>query len=136
MVIKQRPLVLGVRYQGEIVKINDKLEKASKLDLVLGNGRGMQMEMPNLIRISKKYLSSRLENLALNKGDFYYDASVVDTMNAFVYKQSPVEGTENIDLGVFVDLWLTEDSSKLVENMIELMRQDSLKARLDSILND
>ena len=57
-------------------------------------------------------------------------------MNSFVYKQSPVEGTENIDLGVFVDLWLTEDSSKLVENMIELMRQDSLKARLDSILND
>ena len=96
----------------------------------------MQIEMPNLISISKKYLSSRLENLALNKGDFYYDASVVDTMNAFVYKQSPVEGTENIDLGVFVDLWFTEDSSKLVEDMIELMRQDSLKARLDSILND
>ena len=129
-------VVLGVRYQGEIVKINDKLEKASKLDLVLGNGRGMQIEMPNLISISKKYLSSRLENLALNKGDFYYDASVVDTMNAFVYKQSPVEGTENIDLGVFVDLWFTEDSSKLVEDMIELMKQDSLKARLDSILND
>ena len=63
-------VVLGVRYQGEIVKINDKLEKASKLDLVLGNGRGMQIEMPNLIRISKKYLSSRLENLALNKAIF------------------------------------------------------------------
>ena len=49
-------------------------------------------------------------------------------MNAFVYKQSPIEGTENIDLGVFVDLWFTEDSSKLLEDMIELMRQDSLKA--------
>ena len=92
--------------------------------------------MPNLIRVSTKYLSTRLENLALNKGDFYYDASVIDTMNAFVYKQSPVEGTENINLGVFVDLWFTEDSSKLVENMMELMRQESLKARLDSILND
>ena len=129
-------VVLGVRYQGEIVKINDKLEKASKVDLVLGNGRGMQIEMPNLIRISKKHLSSRLENLALNKGNFYYDASVVDTMNSFVYKQSPVEGTENISLGVFVNLWFTEDKSKLVEDMIKLMRQDSLKARLDSILND
>ena len=57
-------------------------------------------------------------------------------MSAFVYKQSPIEGTKNIDLGVFVDLWFTEDSSKLLEDMIELMRQDSLKARLDSILND
>ena len=129
-------VVLGVRYQGEIVKVNDKLEKASKLDIVLGNGRGMQIEMPNLIRISKKNLSSRLENLALNKGYFYYDASVVDTMNAFVYKQRPVQGTENIDLGFFVDLWFTEDSSKLVKDMNELMRQDRLKARLDSILND
>ena len=129
-------VVLGIRYQGEVVKINDKLKKASKLDLVLGNGRGKQIEMPNLISISKKHISPRLENLAINKGVFYYDASVVDTMNAFVYKQSPVEGTENIYLGVFVDLWFTEDSSKLLEDMIELMRQDSLKARLDSIMND
>ena len=84
----------------------------------------------------QKYLSTRLENLALNKGDFYYDASVIDTMNSFDLQTKSVEGTENIDLGVFVDLWFTEDSSKLVEDMIELMRQDSLKARLDSILND
>jgi len=129
-------VVLGVRYLGEVVKINDKLEKASKLDLVLGNGRGIQMEMPNLISVSYSHISSRLQNLSLNKGDFYYDASVVDTMNAFVYKQSPIEEAENVDLGVFVDLWFTEDSSKLVEDMLELMRQDSLKARLDSILND
>ena len=129
-------VVLGVRYQGEIVKINDKLEKASKLDLVLGNGRGKQIDMPNLISFTKKNISSRLENLAINKGVFYYDASVVDTMNAFVYKQSPVEGTENTDLGVFVDLWFTEDSSKLLEDLTDLMRQDSLKARLDSIMND
>lgn len=129
-------VVLGVRYQGEVVRINDMLEKATILDLVLGNGKGVQIEMPNLMRISKKHISSRLQNLALNKGDFYYDASVVDTMSAFVYKQSPVEGTENVDLGVFVNLWFTEDSSKFVEDMLELMRQDSLKARLDSILND
>ena len=57
-------------------------------------------------------------------------------MNSFVYKQSPVEGTENISLGVFVDLWFTEDNSKLVKDMIKSMRKDSLKARLDSILND
>ena len=129
-------VVLGVRYLGEVVKINDKLEKATKLDLVLGNGRGIQMEMPDLIGVSYSHISSRLQNLALNKGDFYYDASVVDTINAFVYKQSPLEEAENVDLGVFVDLWFTEDSSKLVEDMLELMRQDSLKARLDSILND
>ena len=129
-------VVLGIRYLGKVVKINDKLEKATKLDLVLGDGRGMQMEMPDLIGVSYSHIFSRLQNSALNKGDFYYDASVVDTIGAFVYKQSPIEGVENVDLGVFVNLWFTEDSSKLVEDVLELMRQDSLKARLDSILND
>ena len=57
-------------------------------------------------------------------------------MSSFVYKQTPVEEAQNVDLGVFVNLWFTEDSSKLVEDMLELIRQDSLKARLDSILND
>ena len=33
-------VVLGVRYQGDRVKVYDKLEKATKLDLVLGNGKG------------------------------------------------------------------------------------------------
>ena len=77
-----------------------------------------------------------LQNLSLNKGDFYYDASVVDTMSAFVYKQNPIEGLENIDLGVFVNLWFTEDSSKIIQNLNEVLKQDSLKARLDKILNN
>ena len=88
------------------------------------------------IRVSKKNISSRLQNLGLNKAGFYYDASVVDTMSAFVYKQRPVEGTENVDLGVFVNLWFTEDRSKLLKDRSALIRHDSLKARLDSILNE
>ena len=129
-------VVLGVRYQGERVKIDDKLEKATKLDLVLGNGKGMQIDMPDLISISHTNISSRLQNSSLNTGEFYYDASVVDTMSSFVYKQYPIVETKDLDLGTFVNLWFTEDSSNLVVDTLELMRQDSLKARLDSILND
>jgi len=129
-------VVLGVKYLGQTIKVEDKLEKATKLDLVLGNGKGMQFEMPTLIGLSHKNMTSRLQNLALNIGEFYYDASVIDTMSAFVYKQRPEELTEEVDLGTFVKLWFTEDSSNLVVDNLELMRQDSLKARLDSILND
>ena len=109
-------VVLGVKYLGQTIKVEDKLEKATKLDLVIGNGNGMQIEMPNLIALSQRNMKSRL--------------------SAFVYKQKPEEGTEEIDLGAFVNLWFTEDSSNLVVDTLELMRQDSLKARLDSILND
>lgn len=129
-------VVLGVRNLGKRVKINDKLEKSTKLDLVLGNGKGMQFEMPNLIGMSNKNMEMRLQNLFLNKGEFYFDKSVIDTLNAFVYKQIPEEETEDVDLGAFVKLWFTEDSSNLKIDTLELMRQDSLKARLDSLLNE
>lgn len=129
-------VVLGVKYLGEKVKVDDKLEKATKLDLVIGNGNGMQIEMPSLIGLSHGNMNTRLQNLSLNIGEFYYDATVVDTASAFVYKQNPTEETEDIDLGAFVNLWFTEDSSNLVVDTLELLRQDSLKARLDSLLND
>ena len=129
-------VVLGVRFKGAKLKVDDKLEKSSKLDLVLGNGKGMQITMPKLIGYSNKNINSKLQNLSLNIGEFYYDKSVVDTLNSFVYKQRPKEDTEEIDLGSFVKLWFTEDSSSLAVDTLELMRVDSLKARLDSILNN
>jgi hypothetical protein len=94
------------------------------------------MIMPKLIGYSKRNIESKLQNLSLNIGEFYYDNSVVDTLNSFVYKQRPKPEAEEIDLGSFVKLWFTEDSSSLAVDTLELMRVDSLKARLDSILNN
>ncbi|MEZ7838321.1 MAG: PASTA domain-containing protein [Flavobacteriales bacterium] len=129
-------VVLGVRIGDRLLTIDEKLEKSSKLDLVLGNGKGVQMIMPKLIGYSKRNIESKLQNLSLNIGEFYYDNSVVDTLNSFVYKQRPKPEAEEIDLGSFVKLWFTEDSSSLAVDTLELMRVDSLKARLDSILNN
>ena len=129
-------VVLGVRFKGNKLKVDDRLEKSSILDLVLGNGKGMQMDMPSLLSFSKKNIEIKLQNSSLNIGEFYYDNSVIDTLNAFVYKQVPEAEMEEIDLGSFVKLWFTEDSSKLAVDTLELMRVDSLKARLDSILNN
>jgi beta-lactam-binding protein with PASTA domain len=129
-------VVLDVQFKGAKLKAEDKLEKSSQLDLVLGNGKGMQMKMPNLLAVSKRNIEMKLQNSSLNIGEFYYDNSVIDTLNAFVYKQNPEAETEEIDLGSFVKLWFTEDSSTLAVDTLELMRLDSLKARLDSILNN
>ena len=129
-------VVLGVRYKGATLNVDDKLEKSSKLDLVLGNGRGMQIQMPNFLAVSKRNIEMKLQNSSLNIGEFYYDKSIVDTLNSFVYKQKPDINEEGIDLGSFVKLWFTEDSSNLAVDTLELMRIDSIKARLDSILNN
>ena len=129
-------VVLGLSFKGNKLKVDDKLEKSSKLDLVLGNGKGMQMQMPSLIAVSNRNIETKLQSLSLNIGEFNYDKSVIDTLNAFVYKQRPEAETEEIDLGSFVNLWFTEDSSTLRVDTLELMRIDSLKAKLDSILNN
>lgn len=129
-------VVLGLKHKNKTVSANDKLEKASKLDLVLGDGQGKQIEMPSLLESAHKDIERRLQNLAFNKGEFYYDATVVDTSSSFVYKQMPEEGAENIDLGTFVKLWFSEDSSNLMIDTLELMRKDSIRARLDSLLNE
>lgn len=129
-------VVLGVKHKNEYVKTDDKLEKASKLDLVLGDGQGKQIVMPSFIETSHRSVARKLQNLAFNKGEFYYDRTVVDTASSFVYKQIPEEGSENINLGTFVKLWFTEDSSNVMIDTLELMREDSIKARLDSLIND
>ena len=129
-------VVLGVRYQGNKIKVADKLEKSMKLDLILGNGQGTQFNMPKLIGFSNEKIVDRLHNLALNKGEFRYDITVIDTLKSFVYKQLPVQETKEIDLGTFVSLWFTQDSTKIFVDSLDLFQLDSLKARLDSILND
>ena len=129
-------VVLGVEYQGNRLKINQKLEKSIKLDLLLGNGQGIQFDMPDLIGVSHSNILFSMHNLFLNKGEFSFDNTVTDTLNSFVYKQLPNQGTKEIDLGTFVSLWFTQDSSNIVIDSLDLIFQDSLKLRLDSILND
>jgi hypothetical protein len=92
--------------------------------------------MPELIGFSHSNIISSLHNLFLNKGEFSYDNTVIDTLNSFVYKQIPNQHTKELDLGTFVSLWFTQDSSNIVIDSLDLIFKDSLKARLDSILND
>jgi beta-lactam-binding protein with PASTA domain len=128
-------VVLGVRYQGNQLNVDEKLKKSIKLDLLLGNGQGIQFNMPKLVGLTHINIAVRLQNLSLNKGEFRYDNTVIDTLKSFVYRQVPNEKKE-IDLGTFVSLWFTQDSSNIVCDGPDLILQDSLKARLDSILND
>ena len=129
-------VVLGVQHLDSIVEVGQKLEKSTKLDLVLGNGLGRQIDVPDFIGKRNKNMIPSLQNFSLNAGEFHFDETVVDTLSAFVYLQEPEAGGDKVDLGAFVNLWFTEDSSNLFVDTLALIRKDSLKARLDSILNE
>ena len=57
---------------------------------------------------------SKLVSNGLSIGALIPDAPIKDTCNAFVYKQSPSGGSDNIvNIGTSVDLYITTDKSKL-----------------------
>lgn len=83
--------VLEQRYKGEVIKTGTKIFMGSTIDFVLGNGVGdEEMLVPNLI--GKKYyeVQSLLKGLGINYTSAI-DEDVTDTMNAFIYRQSPTK---------------------------------------------
>ncbi len=83
--------VLEQMYKGEDIKAGTKIFMGSSIDFVLGNGIGdEEMFVPNLI--GKKYfeVQSLLKEMHINFIPAI-DVDVVDTANAFVYRQNPTK---------------------------------------------
>ncbi len=81
--------VLEQRYEGNIIAAGTKVFMGSTISFVLGNGIGDQeMQVPDLL--GKKYsdISSILHNMNVNS-TAAFDADVIDSANAYVYRQRP-----------------------------------------------
>ncbi len=129
-------VVLRLKVNGEIVKPGKKILKGETVDLVLGKGLSDEKTyVPNVEGISVDAATSILNEKYLNIGAIMYDESVKDAKDsaeAKIYKQYPAFDTvNNVNLGAFVDVWLTVDSTKIPEFIPDSVLMDS--ARLDSL---
>ena len=111
-------VVIKQMYNGDDIEAGAKIKKGSKIDLILGLGLSDKTTVvPSLIGLTYKETSTKLLDLFLNTGAITYDQTVKnrnDTLNAKVYRQSPVSSTINeVNLGYNVDIWLTTDKSLL-----------------------
>lgn len=108
-------VVLDIKYKGEILDTNATLPMKSKLDLVLGSGRGnTNTIVPNLIAHDLNEAKNILIEFALNLGSVKYDEEKNVDKKYFIYKQSPVfNKNTRVSLGRNVNLWLTSDTLKL-----------------------
>jgi eukaryotic-like serine/threonine-protein kinase len=89
------------------------INKGSEIDLVVGDGlSNEQIEVPNLINMRRNEALAVLSSSALNIGAEVYDETVNDSAQARVYKQIP-EAFNKISLGTSIDLFFTEDESKI-----------------------
>lgn len=112
--------VLEQRYEGKEIAPGDTIVKGSKVNLVLGTGRGDQATMvPNLVGLSWREADQVTKDAFLNIGLPIYDNSILteeDSVNARIYRQKPMaDGQLQIPMGEYIDVWLTADSVKLEE---------------------
>ena len=114
-----RDVVLQVNSNGKEIQYGSKIKKFSKVDLVLGNGLSSEkIPIPNLLGLGIDSVKVVLKKLTLNIGAIRYE-NINDSINGFVFKQNPISSLrKKIKLGNDIDLWITNDSSKLPNDSI------------------
>ena len=89
--------VLEQLYQGAPITSGTKIYMGSTISFVLGNGIGDQeMQVPDVLGKTFEIASTTIRGLSVNFTPVF-DADVVDSVNAFVYKQRPEKYGPSVD---------------------------------------
>jgi beta-lactam-binding protein with PASTA domain len=105
--------VVGLEYNSKKVEPGDKLRKGEGVSLILGQISDVPTISPDLLGLTYAEACSLIISSSLNVGSILLCAgceTADDTLGAFVVNQRP-QRNEMINLGTFVDLYLTTDTS-------------------------
>jgi beta-lactam-binding protein with PASTA domain len=108
------PPVMRQFYKGQIIKPGTKIPKGSSIDVWVGSGDGeaVEVDIPNLIGLTRNQALSTLGNYGLNPGAEVYTfkaKNAADSAAAVVTRQSPGPNPENkLSQGDDIDLWFTD----------------------------
>lgn len=103
-----RDVVLEAKFGGQPIASGRVITKGSKIDLVLGNGRGNdQVDIPELIGLLYTDAEFAIRGLGLVVGSISFNDGSRDTLNAVVVDQSPAVSQQFIPLGSAIHLTLS-----------------------------
>ena len=123
-------VVVDVKIDGESAKTGVGYPKGTEVILVLGRGLGREeIRVPYLRWLSADEAREKLHDKSLNTGAVIYDPEVEDSTSALVYRQNPEPSKRPaIKPGMAVDIWLTEDHTKIPADSLEYqnLEQDTL----------
>jgi beta-lactam-binding protein with PASTA domain len=107
-----RNSVLDQEYKGESIKPGTKIQQGSEITLILGNGVGTEIVVPDLFGLSYREARAALAQAGLIVGSVVPDADVTDTLGAFVYRQDPDRFDYNkqvnrIRQGETISIWVS-----------------------------
>jgi beta-lactam-binding protein with PASTA domain len=106
-----RDVVLQASFGGQLIKAGETLPKGSRIDLVLGDGKGNEeVDIPSLIGLTKDEALFALRNGAmLNLGIITYEGAITDSATAVVVRQTPfaTDSVMKVKIGTPVNITLS-----------------------------
>ena len=127
-------VVVKVKVNGDEIGEGARFEKGTVVDLVLGKGLGeTKIMVPYLRFLSEEEARDKILASSLNMGSVSYDEEVTDSAAAMVYRQYPPPSLKpSISMGAEVDIWLTEDDTKIPNDSLLFLYPEYA----DSLAND
>lgn len=124
-----RDRVLAMRVGEEEIDGGTLVEPGTTVDLIVGKGLSNEkIKVPYLKFLTLEEAQSKLALASLNMGVVFFDEEIEDSATAVVYKQTPRPTLAPIlKLGSDVDLWLTNDYTKIEnDSLLYLPQLDTL----------
>jgi eukaryotic-like serine/threonine-protein kinase len=101
--------VLDVKFGGVSVRAGQQLPKGSRIDLILGDGRGAaEVDLPDLTGFTVTEAIFALNGLSLQLGQKFYQGTISDTSAARIIMQTPAvsDTLKKVPIGTRVDVVL------------------------------
>lgn len=107
--------VLEQWYDGATILPGTKIRKGSIISLVLGDGVGKkEFAVPAIVGMTFAAAKELLEGAGIGFGVIQTDGRVIDTLNAYIYRQNPerfddIKRIQHIRSGQLMDVWIQLD---------------------------
>jgi beta-lactam-binding protein with PASTA domain len=106
--------VLGQFFKGKAIKAGTSIPKGSKIDLLVGSGRGdTEVEIPNLNGMSIEEATLAIEELDLLVGSKIYDPNSTQPAGTIIKQKPGYESGQKLRSGDVIDVWISGENPAL-----------------------
>ncbi|WP_372773240.1 PASTA domain-containing protein [Mangrovibacterium sp.] len=124
-------LVLGQMIDGKEIASGELVNRGVRIDLMIGKTQtGEKTVVPNLFGETLSQARGEIASLFLNVGAVIFDETIAskdDSLSAKIWQQRPsYKSYDEIELGASIDIWLTLDENKLINESDLGLENDSI----------
>ena len=109
-----RDVVLSASFGGQAIKAGQSLPKGSRIDLVLGDGRGNEeVDIPALIGLTVDEAKFSLKGAMLTLGTITYEGEITDSASATIVMQVPMltDSLSKVKIGTPINVIISNNKN-------------------------